>query len=242
VINRIKAKLNREIGKLTSKKKAFFPSNRKVVSFTFDDFPLSSIVNGARIIEEKDIRGTFYAALEFFGQDGFPNRNDLVELLDKGHEVGCHTYSHIHCGEAPIAALESDCSRNAREFYEITGQSLSSFAYPYGEFSPASKKLIGELYTTSRMVQPGINRNTIDLIALYAIPIDMRGGIETVKKWIDELDRNGGWAIFFTHGVCDSPTEFDSTAALFSEAVELCEIAGFEFMTMKEASSLCPIK
>jgi len=242
MINRIRAKLNRELGKLTSKKTAVFPSNRKVVSFTFDDFPLSSIEYGATIIEEKNIRGTFYAALGLFDQGDFPSKDVLLELLNRGHEIGCHTYSHINCGETPVAELKKDCLRNAQEFFDITGNSMSAFAYPYGEFSPASKRLAGELFTTSRIVQPKINRNTIDLSALHAIPIDMRGGVEAVKNWILELERDGGWAIFYTHGVCENPTDYDSTIELFSEAVELCEKAGFEFMTVGEASSLCSLK
>src|SRR5262249_53443030 len=44
-------------------------SNRRpVVSFTFDDFPRSAALNGARILERQDARGTFYAAGAYCGQ------------------------------------------------------------------------------------------------------------------------------------------------------------------------------
>lgn len=239
MINRIRAKLNREIGKVTSKKPAVFPSDRKVVSITFDDFPSSAKDVGASILEERNVRGTYYAALGSFHQPGFPRSEDLVDLIARGHEVGCHTYSHIDCGVVPVTEVKRDCLKNSQELFDITGQKTSTFAYPFGEFSPASKKLVGELYATARMVQPGINRNSIDLSGLYAVPMDIRGGLELVRKWILDLQGNGGWAILYTHGVCEDPTDYDTTAEMLSATVDLCVEAGCEIMTVGEASSLC---
>ena len=239
MINRIRKKLNREMGKLTSRKMAEFPAGRMVASFTFDDFPFSAKDAGARILEERGVRGTFYASLGSFDRVGFPSRNDLLELVAEGHEVGGHTYSHIDCGAVPVDQVRSDCLKNTREILDITGAKVNAFAYPFGEFSPGSKKLIGELYATARMVQPGINRNSIDLLALYAVPIDIRGGLEMVNKWLLDLQRDGGWAIFYTHGVCENPTAYDCTEELLSESVDLCREAGCELMTVREASSLC---
>lgn len=239
MISRIKEKLNREIGKRMFCKNVQFPSDRKVVSFTFDDFPMSAIDNGALILEQAGMRGTFYASLGFFDEDKFPTRKKITELLERGHEIGCHTYSHTHCGAVPLKQAEADCLKNINELQEITGKEIRSFAFPFGEFSPASKKLAGKLYDTARMVQPGINRNTIDLSALYAVPVDMRGGIDSVKHWMDNLEQFGGWAICYTHAVCSDPTDYDSTEELLEEAVAICKAKRFEVMTVREASELC---
>ena len=38
-----------------------------VVSFTFDDFPRSAWSNGGAVLEEYDVRGTYYAAMGLAG-------------------------------------------------------------------------------------------------------------------------------------------------------------------------------
>ncbi|MCB8835211.1 polysaccharide deacetylase family protein, partial [Escherichia coli] len=44
------------------------PVSRPVVSFTFDDVPDTALTNGARILEDHGVRGTFYIAGSLEGQ------------------------------------------------------------------------------------------------------------------------------------------------------------------------------
>ena len=62
LLNRILDRLGREAARFVFKKPAFFPTERRGVSFTFDDFPYTAIKNGARILEENEARGTFYVS------------------------------------------------------------------------------------------------------------------------------------------------------------------------------------
>src|ERR1044071_1811046 len=81
--------------------KPFRMQNRApLVSFTFDDVPDSAYVNGAKILDEHGIRGTFYVAA---GICGTPDphgrvieRDQCAPRHEQGHETPCHTFSHIN--------------------------------------------------------------------------------------------------------------------------------------------------
>lgn len=241
MIKRVRSKLNREFAKIVSKKVSQFPASRKVVSFTFDDFPVSSIEYGAKVLEKVGGRGTFYAAFGMSGSGDIPPLQEMLSVAERGHELGCHTYSHLNCGEVSCADVKVDCEKNQEVARKYLRRSMKSFAYPFGEYRATTKKVIGEIYTTARTVEPGINKGRVDMNSLYAIPIDIRGGIDLVEKWVGKLEEDGGWAVFFTHEIVDRPSEFGSTQKLFSRAVDCCVEAGFEFMTVGEASLLCEL-
>ena len=78
-----------------------WPANYAVISFTFDDFPASAAHIGAEIIERFGARATFYSSFSNSGLDS-PSGNiasaaDAVDLDARGHEIGCHTFSHMDC-------------------------------------------------------------------------------------------------------------------------------------------------
>src|SRR5262245_36011251 len=67
-------------------------NDRPLVSVTFDDVPDSAYTNGARILEEFGIRGTFYVAAGTCGyQDEHwqvISREQVAALHNQGHEIG----------------------------------------------------------------------------------------------------------------------------------------------------------
>ena len=84
-------------------------NRRAIVSFTFDDFPQSAVLNGARLLENHGARGTFYLTGSYCGRvvDNVPQygAEDLAVLAQAGHEIGCHTFSHPR-----VSALSSGCA------------------------------------------------------------------------------------------------------------------------------------
>jgi peptidoglycan/xylan/chitin deacetylase (PgdA/CDA1 family) len=84
-------------------------NQRPVVSFTFDDFPRSAALNGARILERHGARGTFYVAGSYCGKvvDGVVQycAEDLSALSHGGHEIGCHTFNHRRVSSLAANAL-----------------------------------------------------------------------------------------------------------------------------------------
>lgn len=65
----------------------------KVVYLTFDDGPWSGTPQVLDLLDEYDVKATFFVTAQFFD-----NEDDLVkaikQLHDRGHAVAVHTYSH----------------------------------------------------------------------------------------------------------------------------------------------------
>jgi len=69
-----------------------------VISFTFDDFPRSALLNAGAILRERGLAGTYYASFGLMGRKTTTGeiftRDDLGELVQQGPEVTSHTFDH----------------------------------------------------------------------------------------------------------------------------------------------------
>src|SRR5690242_10012566 len=87
-----------------------------VISFTFDDFPRSALINGGAILREYGFSGTYYASLGLMGQENSTGEifqpEDLRELVRHGHELACHTFDHCDSWEATPAEFEASILKN----------------------------------------------------------------------------------------------------------------------------------
>src|SRR5438874_10230057 len=71
-----------------------------LISFTFDDFPRSALAAGGAILNRYGLSGTYYISFGLLGKNSPSGpicvTDDLRELGERGHELGCHTFSHCH--------------------------------------------------------------------------------------------------------------------------------------------------
>lgn len=81
------------------------------------------------------LKGTFFVNL---GNSTFAGKGTVAErlkyLVDKGFEIGNHTYTHINLKETKSATeIEKEIGGNQKKMYElIPGYTFTQFALPYG--------------------------------------------------------------------------------------------------------------
>jgi peptidoglycan/xylan/chitin deacetylase (PgdA/CDA1 family) len=211
-----------------------------IVSFSFDDAPSSAASAGAPILEAFGIRGTFYLCGGLLGGQG-----DLTPLLDRGqaqalaragHEIGCHTYSHIDVRSIDWPSLEIDLRKNAQTLSEISGAAPRNFAYPFGWISFGKKLRLQSCFETCRGIYPGINVGRIDTGLIKAVPLySSTLDDEDVRRWIARAVARSGWLVFFTHDVSETPTPFGVTPDMLRAAVAAAVEAGCACIPMAEA-------
>lgn len=207
-------------------------SHQPMISFTFDDVPDSAYLNGARLLEDHGLRGTFYIAPGICGavEDHWRviSRDQVADLSRRGHEIGCHTHGHIAVQTHSLAGLADD-DQNCRD--ALTGIcgpiALRSFAYPYGNAGLVAKCLMQSRYSSCRSIRVGINRGLTDLAMLrvcelYDSSIDEAG----INVLLDGLMRRGGWLIFYTHDVADAPSRIGCTLRLMDFAIKAATSRG----------------
>jgi peptidoglycan/xylan/chitin deacetylase (PgdA/CDA1 family) len=214
---------------------------RPMVSFTFDDIPMSAATIGAPMLEECGGRGTFYVAGGLVNQrnnqcEGI-DPGGIVKLRRAGHEIACHTFSHRRAIDLDAAAMAAEIERN-RHYLEglDTSIKLENFAYPYGLATVARKRQLTNSFRSARGILPGVNSGTIDLQFLRSTPlIDKDIDRDGIDRAFDEAVATGGWLIFYSHDVADTPSPWGCTPGLLRHALDAAKRRHMPMVSVAEA-------
>ena len=216
------------------------------LSVTFDDFPRSAWTRARAVLERHGALATYYVAGRFCGatEKGLEyfRPDDLNALVAAGHELGCHTFSHVHAPRMTRARFMADCDRNAAFLAPfLDNRRLETFAYPYGDVCVRSKRLAGRRFTTARGIRAGVNGGSVDLALLASMPLERRSW--SVARWrglVEEAAAQGGWLTLFTHDVDDYPTPYGCTPAMLDQALTIARDGGLRILTVSAAAASLP--
>jgi peptidoglycan/xylan/chitin deacetylase (PgdA/CDA1 family) len=231
-------KLRRKVSRFVERRPARFAFERPTLSVSFDDAPETALATGAEILEGAGVRGTFYISAGLCGRDspmGPYGGMDAVErVAAAGHEVGCHTFSHLDCGRAERDVMTCDVSLNAATLAEH-GLTAETFAYPYGEVSPLAKRTLGERFRALRTVSAGVVRGEADLAALPGVGIEGSGGEAKARRWMEQARQQSAWVVLYTHDVRDEPSAWGCTPDVLKALVDQALRDGFEVLPVNAA-------
>lgn len=233
-------RVGNRLTKYLGRKDAYIAPGAQVVSFTFDDVPQSALINGAAILEDVGARGTFYVAGSLngtpYGEETMLTIAQQRELHERGHEIACHTYSHINVRKHSARRVMEDVDKNARYLSQIDDDlELRNFAYPYAVSSPLPNRALKRRFVTCRGGIPGVNIGHIDRGYLFAIDIRRSSPIEELKRWVDKARASSGWLIFFMHDVGEDCTEFGCRPDVLRSLTQYCRKSDFEILTIAGA-------
>lgn len=233
-------KIERKLVKLIPGKKQKIRGNEAVVSFSFDDFPVSACRDAGAVLEQHGMTATYYLASKLMGtkSDGMEicGEADVRHVFDSGHEIGCHTFNHLDCQSTTTTDLEEDLRTNNQTIKELTGIVPSSFAFPFGKTSFASRKVVSKHYQIARSINGGVNHGNCDMLALRANSIYSPSfSMNKYKALLREAQKQKGWLIFYTHDVTSNPSDFGCTVDEFTQVVELVAQSGVKVLPVKHA-------
>lgn len=217
------------------------PPHAPMVSFTFDDAPDSAAGEGASLLEQHGGRGTFYLAGSLIDQPGDHWRGlsneAIVRLHRAGHEIACHTFSHLRAVDLDETAMAREIEQNRSYFRAIDSSIvLENFAYPYGLASVWRKPQLAKAFRSARGILPGVNRDVVDLQFLRASPlVDCEIDSSGIDRYFDAAVASGGWLIFYGHDVADVPSPYGCSPNLLRHALEAAERRSMPIVTIAEA-------
>jgi peptidoglycan/xylan/chitin deacetylase (PgdA/CDA1 family) len=212
-----------------------------LVSFTFDDVPDSAYLNGAAVLEERGIRGTFYVAAGTCGSVDTHwrviARDQVTALHARGHEIGCHTFSHVAVDRLDTAGMAEECRRNGAALRELCdGIQITNFCYPFGRLSLARKLQLQKRFDTCRGIYEGINTGTIDLGVLRVIELyDRTLTPEKLRHVLRETRERNGWLVFYTHDVAAEPSWIGCSPALLRSVAAAVQAEGLACLPIRDA-------
>jgi peptidoglycan/xylan/chitin deacetylase (PgdA/CDA1 family) len=217
-------------------------TERPLISFTFDDFPRSALLAGGAILNHYGVAGTYYAALSLLGKVDEPSGrtctlDDLHTALEKGHELGSHTFSHCHSWKTETQVFEESIRENGVALQRLLpGAEFRTFSYPISEPRPLTKRQAGKYFRACRAGGQTLNTVTADLNQLSAFFLEKsRDRIQVVKDLIDVSRNARGWIIFATHDVVDDPSPYGCTPKFFEEVVQYAVNSGASVLPVVSA-------
>lgn len=213
-----------------------------IISFTFDDAPITAFEAGGNILGSYGAKATFFVSLGLLGATTevgtIADIDDLLRAVSDGHELGCHTFDHLYTWQTTPKKFVESVVRNKQALTRILpGKHFRSFAYPIGEPRPSIKLQLEKHFVCCRGGGQSPNIRVADLNLLKAYFIDKRNNtdIGAVKKVIDHSVSSSGWLIFATHDVTETPSPFGCTPLFFAEVVKHAAQSGAALLPVVDA-------
>ena len=195
---------------------------RKVAYLTFDDGPSENTFQVLDILEEKDIKATFFVVGSAIKKN---NQDSLERMIHEGHTIGIHTYSH-RCNEiyCSVERFLEDFNIVYQQLYDLTGERVQIYRFPWGSNNGYSKNIKDALM--EEMDRRGFtcydwNVDTNDSVgkpSAYSI-------LRNIRRDIKNQDQ----PIILMH---DSSIN-DLSVQILPDVIRLLEELGYEFDTLE---------
>lgn len=127
--------------------------HENTVYLTFDDGPSNRTDEILEILDEKDVKATFFVIGQS-GPDAEINKDRMRKIIEAGHSIGMHSYSHVY--QDVYASIESCLSsfyENFVQIREVTGVAPTVFRFPGGSINYYNGGFYQELI--SEMIRRG---------------------------------------------------------------------------------------
>jgi len=211
-----------------------------IITFSFDDFPRTALTTGAAVLESFGARATYYVSMSLMsGKNDLGEQfchEDLCAVLERGHELASHTFSHLSARNVRYGVFKDDVEKGEQAIQETLRAATSgNFAYPYGDATLGTKKKLGPQLMSSRGTCGGLNGPDVDLNLLRAN--SLYGDLDradAAKGLILENEKRGHWLIFYSHDVVTNPSPFGCTPKLLDAVCSFAAAREARFMTVEQ--------
>ena len=109
------------------------PSENNFISLTFDVEGDGELVGQLlNVLDKHNVKATFFIV----GSWAEANGRWVMEIAQRGHELGNHTYSHSSLRELTVEEIQQELVRTEAIVQQLTGQSTKPWMRPpYGAYS-----------------------------------------------------------------------------------------------------------
>lgn len=189
---------------------------RAALSLTFDDARASQVDAGVPILDQHDLKATFYVL-----PSNLEQRLDQWQAASEGgHEMGNHSLTHPCTGnftwsrenaleELTLDALEQDLLSASDAIERALGATPTTFAYPCGQKTVGRGKdvrsyvpLVARHFLVGRgwLNETANDPTYCDLAQVTALRMDGLSG-DTLKGLVDDAIANGFWLVLCSHEI-----------------------------------------
>jgi peptidoglycan/xylan/chitin deacetylase (PgdA/CDA1 family) len=200
------------------------------IHISFDDGPDSTNTPKIlKILNKHKIKSTFFVIAEEL--EKFPEKEKIMDLIkSEGHQIGSHSYQHIHHTTLNNKQLEQEISKSKKILSKWLTKPLL-FRLPYGDGWPGN---FNKNKRRAKEVMEQIRKAGFTHIGWSVLPLDWdkkarrKPGI--LKLMTEQICKNQG-GIIVLHDIQDH------TAANLEKWIEALKCVGHNFASLKEFNS-----
>ncbi|MCL2407998.1 MAG: polysaccharide deacetylase family protein [Oscillospiraceae bacterium] len=116
------------------------PSAGKRIALTFDDGPSTYTKRLLDALASRNVSATFFV----LGQRVTANPEIAKRIVEEGHEIASHSYSHPNFVNMNAARIRSELSRTNDAIYQATGTRPVLLRTPYGSYNSTVRSVAAE--------------------------------------------------------------------------------------------------
>lgn len=192
---------------------------KAVVTFCFDDAPISVYELGFPVLKRYNIPATVFVATKFIEDKNptFITWDQIIDLDKNGWGIQCHTSTHPYLTHLTNDQINKELD-DSLKFMRDRGFDPVALASPYGDFDDRVLKIVAKKFKSHRAAWntpemkgiTGLNdQQNLDLMRISAVELRPNITFGEVKDLIDTAVVNKQWLVFFLHGVVHgSPREY----------------------------------
>ncbi len=201
------------------------------VVLTFDDGPdpvwTPQILD---ILKEKNVPAAFFV----IGQNGQANPELVKRIVNEGHEIGNHTYTHPNLGEIPGYISDLELNATQRLIESLTGRSTILFRPPYfGDAEADKPEEVVPAFRAQNMgyVVVGLRIDPDD----WLLPVTPKEIIDrTLARAADTNPETRGQVILLH----DAGGDRSATIQALPKLIDALRAKGFKFVSLQELGGL----
>ena len=196
--------------------------DKKKIVLTFDDGPDNEYTpQMLDILKQYDVPATFFLV----GVNAAAHRDIVQRIMDDGHEIGNHTYTHPNSGTISPEQFRFEIDATERVLESILGRQFLLFRAPYMEDTePTTPDEMASLAVASNLgyYTTGINVDTSDW---------KRPGTDVIAQTVIRETAAGAGSIILLH---DSGGDRSQTVEALPKIIETLQAEGYRFVSMSD--------
>ena len=117
-------------------------TGKKVCYLTFDDGPSSNTDRILEILDEYDVKATFFV----IGKTGAADQARMRKIVEAGHTIGMHSWSHAYgTVYASVESFLTEFNKLYEWIYKVTGVYPTVFRFPGGSINGYNRGVYQEV-------------------------------------------------------------------------------------------------
>lgn len=192
-------------------------SDEKIVYLTFDDGPSQRTLEILDTLDKYNIKATFFV----INQDNKTSLEIYKEIVNRGHTIGIHSYSHVYTKiYNSVEDYLDDFYKMFKKIYEVTGVKPELFRFPGGSINSYNLENYQEII--AEMSRRGFTYHDWNVISGDAIKGATKDSVvNSVTKGIKDYNK----VVLLMHDSSDKKYTSES----LDEVIENLQTKGYSF-------------